>query len=281
MTTSLVSQWPRKRDLFGVGVSVTNYDQAVDAIFDAAVNERGGVATFLAVHGIVSAATNREFRQSVNRCDIVAPDGQPVRWALNYFHQAALADRVYGPEIMRRVCERCEKQGLSIFLCGSTRPVLALLASRLRELFPNLKLAGVESPPFRPMTPAENDELCTASTKAAPPSSSSASVSRARKLSPISIAKKSAPSSFASAPPSISTPETKKPPPNSCSATASNGSSVSPRNPNASGKGISSPTASSSGWSGLTPSSASLVAASVVWSEHRHDRRRGHPFRRL
>ncbi len=160
MTTSLVSQWPRKRDLFGVGVSVTNYDQAVDAIFDAAVNERGGVATFLAVHGIVSAATNREFRQSVNRCDIVAPDGQPVRWALNYFHQAALADRVYGPEIMRRVCERCEKQGLSIFLCGSTRPVLALLASRLRELFPNLKLAGVESPPFRPMTPAENDELC-------------------------------------------------------------------------------------------------------------------------
>jgi len=27
-------------------------------------------------------------------------------------------------------------------------------------MFPDLKLAGVESPPFRPMTPAENDALC-------------------------------------------------------------------------------------------------------------------------
>src|ERR1700728_1016239 len=132
MTTNIPFEWPRKRDLFGVGVSVTSYDEAVNAVMDAAVAGRGGVATFLAVHGIVTAATNREFRQRVNRCQIVAPDGQPVRWALNYFHNAELNDRVYGPEIMRRVCERCSQKGLSIFLCGSTRPVLALLASRLK-----------------------------------------------------------------------------------------------------------------------------------------------------
>jgi N-acetylglucosaminyldiphosphoundecaprenol N-acetyl-beta-D-mannosaminyltransferase len=160
MTTYLPFEWPRKRDLFGVGVSVTNYDETVDSIMSAASAGRGGVATFLAVHGIVSAVMDREYRQCVNRCQIVGPDGQPVRWALNRFHRAQLGDRVYGPEIMWRICKRCEEQGLSIFLCGSTRPVLALLASRFREAFPNLKLAGIESPPFRPMTPVENDELC-------------------------------------------------------------------------------------------------------------------------
>src|SRR5579872_107620 len=153
-------RWPVKRDLFGVNVSPTSYDEAMEAIIAAGANRSGGVATFLAVHGIVSAATNEEYRERVNRCQIVAPDGQPVKWALNMFHSAGLTDRVYGPEMMRRVGERCEKEGLSIFLCGSTPQVLALLASRLREMFPNLILAGVESPPFRPMTPAENDALC-------------------------------------------------------------------------------------------------------------------------
>jgi exopolysaccharide biosynthesis WecB/TagA/CpsF family protein len=156
------SVWPEKRDLFGVRVSPTSYEQATEAIMTAAREQRGGVATFLAVHGIVSAATNETYRQSVNRSQIVAPDGQPVRWALNYFHDANLQDRVYGPEMMRRVCQRCAEEGLSIYLCGSTGPVLAMLASRLREMFPDLKVAGVYSPPFRPMTPAENDELCAA-----------------------------------------------------------------------------------------------------------------------
>jgi len=160
MQTEPSFHWPIKKDLFGVSVSPTNYEQALDSIMQAAAQGRGGVATFLAVHGIVSAATNDEYRQSVNRCQIVAPDGQPVRWAINYFHDANLQDRVYGPEMMRRVCQRCAEEGQSIFLCGSTTPVLALLASRLREMFPDLKLAGVYSPPFRPMTPYENDELC-------------------------------------------------------------------------------------------------------------------------
>ena len=160
MSSGVAFSWPPKRELFGVEVSVTNYEQAVDAVMEAAAEGRGGVATFLAVHGIVTAATDCEFRRQVNRCQMVAPDGQPVRWALNFFHAAGLTDRVYGPEIMRRVCRRCEQKGLSVLLCGSTRPVLALLASRLRETFPDLKLAGVESPPFRPMTPAENDALC-------------------------------------------------------------------------------------------------------------------------
>jgi N-acetylglucosaminyldiphosphoundecaprenol N-acetyl-beta-D-mannosaminyltransferase len=160
MQTTTSFHWPMKKDLFGVSVSPTTYDQATDAIMQAAVEGRGGVATFLAVHGIVSAATNEEYRESVNRCQIVAPDGQPVRWALNYFHESNLQDRVYGPEMMRRVCERCAQQGLSIFLCGSTLQVLALLASRLREMFPEIKFAGVYSPPFRPMTAYENDELC-------------------------------------------------------------------------------------------------------------------------
>jgi N-acetylglucosaminyldiphosphoundecaprenol N-acetyl-beta-D-mannosaminyltransferase len=161
IATIPTSQWPPKQDLFGVRVSATCYEEAVEAIIHSAAAGNGGVATFLAVHGIVSATTNAEYRERVNRCQIVAPDGQPVRWAMNFFNSAGLSDRVYGPEIMRRVCQRCEQDGLSVFFCGSTPPVLALLAYRMREMFPELIIAGVASPPFRPMTTSENDALCT------------------------------------------------------------------------------------------------------------------------
>jgi N-acetylglucosaminyldiphosphoundecaprenol N-acetyl-beta-D-mannosaminyltransferase len=153
-------RWPLKRDLFGVNVSATHYEEAVEAIIQSATAGTGGVATFLAVHGIVSATTNAEYRERVNRCQIVAPDGQPVKWAMNFFNGSGLTDRVYGPEILRRVCKRCEQAGLSVFFCGSTPQVLALLASRTRELYPDLVIAGVESPPFRQMTIEENDAIC-------------------------------------------------------------------------------------------------------------------------
>ncbi len=123
MASDIPFHWPKKRSLFGVEVSVTCYCEVVDAVIAAAQSGRGGVATFLAVHGIVSAATDPEFGRRVNACQIVAPDGQPVRWALNFFHHAGLADRVYGPQVMRLVCRRCAELGLSVFLCGSTPQV--------------------------------------------------------------------------------------------------------------------------------------------------------------
>src|ERR1700722_3850371 len=90
MATDLPLSWPSKKDLFGVGVSATTYRDAVDSIINAATEGRGGVATFLAVHGIVSAVLDEQYRQRVNRCQIVAPDGQPVRWALNFFQRTHL-----------------------------------------------------------------------------------------------------------------------------------------------------------------------------------------------
>ncbi len=160
MASDVPFHWPTKKNLFGVEVSITRYQEVVDAVMGAAVNGQGGVATFLAVHGIVSAVTDSEFRRRVNACQIVGPDGQPVRWAMNFFHKAGLEDRVYGPRVMWLVCQRCAELGLSIFLCGSTPVVLALLASSLREMFPDLRIAGADSPPFRPLSAEENDALC-------------------------------------------------------------------------------------------------------------------------
>src|SRR5207237_690294 len=91
-------RWPRKFDLFGVGVSATTYDEAKAVILQAAAQGVPGVVSCHAVHAIVTASRDPALRDKVNTFELVTPDGQPVRWALNLLHGAGLSDRVYGPE---------------------------------------------------------------------------------------------------------------------------------------------------------------------------------------
>ena len=39
-----------------------------------------------------------------SRSSFALPSVQPVRWALNLLHKAGLRERVYGPELMFRLC---------------------------------------------------------------------------------------------------------------------------------------------------------------------------------
>src|SRR5580658_6085364 len=135
MSSATAPAWPAKKNLFGVQVSATRYQEVVRTVIAAAQRRQRGVVTCLAVHGIVTAAVDAQYGGRVNQCDIVAPDGQPVRWALNFFHNSRLNDRVYGPETMRLLCQEAAAAGVSIHLCGSTLAVLDQLEARLVEMF--------------------------------------------------------------------------------------------------------------------------------------------------
>lgn len=145
----LAFAWPRKFDVFGVGISATSYNEAEAVILQAAKARRSATVTHLSSHGLTMAARDERFREVVNSFDIAAPDGQPVRWSLKWFHKQAIPDRCYGPELMIRLCRSAAKQGVSIYLYGSSPEVLELLSANLRKDCPGLVIAGVESPPFR------------------------------------------------------------------------------------------------------------------------------------
>ena len=78
-----------------------------------------------------------------------------MRWALNRLYKTNLADRVYGPFLMQRVCERAAADGLSIFLFGSDTETLAMLSTALQHRHPSLRIAGTRPSRFRPATEAE------------------------------------------------------------------------------------------------------------------------------
>ena len=148
--------WPRKYNIFGVNVSATTYEEALNLIISAAQKRIPAIVTHLPVHGLVLTSRDPSLQAKVNCFNIVAPDGQPVRWALKVLFKRKLPDRVYGPELMIRLCKSAAEIGIAIFLFGSYPHVVGQLRKNLVKKFPSLQVAGVESPPFRPLTSEED-----------------------------------------------------------------------------------------------------------------------------
>jgi N-acetylglucosaminyldiphosphoundecaprenol N-acetyl-beta-D-mannosaminyltransferase len=148
-----------KRNLLGVAVSVCDYEGATARIIAAAEEGRPFSVSCAAVHGIMTAALDPVHRHRMNHFAMVTPDGQPVRWALDLLHKAALPDRVYGPNLTLHVAEAAAAAGLPIYLYGSEARVVATLAEQLEKRFPGLQVAGWEPSRFAEAGPDECDAI--------------------------------------------------------------------------------------------------------------------------
>jgi N-acetylglucosaminyldiphosphoundecaprenol N-acetyl-beta-D-mannosaminyltransferase len=144
-----------KKNLLGVAVNAIDYDYAVDRILNDAKAGRRCATTALAVHGVMTGALNREHRYRLNSFDLVTPDGQPVRWALNLLYGTKLSDRVYGPKMTLLVCQRAAREKVPIYLYGSKPDVLEKLQRQLREICPGIEIAGAQPSEFRLLTTEE------------------------------------------------------------------------------------------------------------------------------
>jgi len=148
-----------KHSVLGVLVDAVDYEAAVQKIIEAARNGKPYGVSALAVHGVMTGVMNKEHLWRLNNLELVVPDGQPVRWALNLLYKTGLPDRVYGPKLMLEVCAAAEKEGLPIFLYGSRSHVLERLVANLKERFPHLQIAGAMPSFFRTLTPQERYDV--------------------------------------------------------------------------------------------------------------------------
>jgi len=92
----------------------------------------------------------------------------PIVWGVNLLGER-LPNRVYGPELMRRYCDRSARDGHRVWLYGGrNQGALVQLALNLRQHHPGLRIVGGYSPPFRPLTDEEDEEICKQINEAKP-----------------------------------------------------------------------------------------------------------------
>jgi N-acetylglucosaminyldiphosphoundecaprenol N-acetyl-beta-D-mannosaminyltransferase len=148
-----------KRDLLGVPIALVDYERAMD-VMDAMIARREpGYVCAVPVHPLMVARHDAEMRAALMGATMAVPDGKPLVWALSLLGDR-LPDRVYGPELTARYCARAARQGHRIWLYGAETPeALEELVEILERRYPGIAIAGGWSPPHRPLTSAEEDEV--------------------------------------------------------------------------------------------------------------------------
>ena len=148
-----------KRNVLGVLIDAVDYETAVGFVFECVRQKRGAIISALAVHGVMTGKLDPEHRFRLNNFDLLVPDGQPVRWVLNWLYGTNLRDRVYGPTLMQKICDRAATDGTPIYLYGSTKTILTSLVASLRENFPGIRIVGSEPSAFRKLSPDERTAI--------------------------------------------------------------------------------------------------------------------------
>jgi N-acetylglucosaminyldiphosphoundecaprenol N-acetyl-beta-D-mannosaminyltransferase len=147
-----------RAEILGVDLAVTDYERTMDWM-DEIVRRRDRVCvTAAAVHLVMVAREDPEIRRAVDRA-LAVPDGVPLVWALRALGHPE-ASRVYGPDLMAAYCARSAQTGTTMFLYGGrSDEALAMLTEALLARYPGLRIVGGWSPPFRPLSAAEQDEV--------------------------------------------------------------------------------------------------------------------------
>jgi N-acetylglucosaminyldiphosphoundecaprenol N-acetyl-beta-D-mannosaminyltransferase len=145
--------------LLDVPLTLVDYAGTLDWIDDAVAARHRGYVCVAAVHTVMACREDAELRAAVLASDLTVPDGQPLVWALNALGHE-LPDRVYGPTLMDRAAARAARSGQRWYLYGGRdAAALAQLRRRLEARHPGLTIAGGYSPPFRPLSAAEEADV--------------------------------------------------------------------------------------------------------------------------
>lgn len=145
--------------VLGVPIAVATMDEVVGLVNHwVAHPTRSRLVTFTNVHMVVEASLHAPFKRILHEMDLNCPDGFPVFW-LTRQQCGERVEKVSGPDFMETFCSQSGKLGHRHFFYGGAPGVAQETADALQRRFSDLQVAGVFSPPFRPLSDEENDAV--------------------------------------------------------------------------------------------------------------------------
>jgi len=123
--------------------------------------------TVTGFHGIWEAYRDVRLRHILNSADLWIADGiAPVLVA----RLRGIRDvpRIPGADLMEAFFQLADGEGYGSFFYGDTDATLAELRNSVQQRFPGHRICGTYSPPFRPLTLAEDEDVVQVINAAAP-----------------------------------------------------------------------------------------------------------------
>lgn len=147
---------PSKK-ILSTKINLATYNSVVDYTI---INAKQGNRKFItasAVHLIMESHDQPSVRKALDKANIITPDGVPLVWSLNLLG-AKNQRRVYGPELMLRICLAASHEGIPVGLYGGMANHMNALKNNLYKNSQHLKINYANSPPFRLPTKEEEQK---------------------------------------------------------------------------------------------------------------------------
>ena len=154
-------------DILGVKVSTIDYAETLSAISSIISSKKRDYICVCNVHMIMECQKDERLLKGINKAILVVPDGMPLVW-LSRFHGHKLKDRVYGPTLMKMLCELSTEKKWKIFLLGGLARTTERLKKKLEIYYPHIKVVGNVDTPNRPLGNRENKNVIKIINKAKP-----------------------------------------------------------------------------------------------------------------
>ncbi len=148
---------PFTNRILGVNIAVTNMQDTIELILSQIDELKGKFICLSNVHTTVMSDKDEEYRKIQNAAFLALPDGSPLA-LLQRLRGYKGAEQVAGPDLMPALWKATENTGISHYFYGSSQETIDALKAQLQRRYPGLSIAGMEAPPFRPLTKEEDQE---------------------------------------------------------------------------------------------------------------------------
>ncbi len=131
----------RSVEILGVRVDDVTLDETLDVVEDFIASGGPHAVVTTNTEFVMAAQRDEEFRSILNAADLSIPDGVGLIWGLRLLG-TRIREHVRGTDTVERLMERAAAKGYSVFLLGAAEGVAAAAADKLKERYPQLRVAG-------------------------------------------------------------------------------------------------------------------------------------------
>jgi N-acetylglucosaminyldiphosphoundecaprenol N-acetyl-beta-D-mannosaminyltransferase len=110
------------------------------------------------LHYAMLTSQESRLKEVNDKAAFIVADGMPLVWASRWRSQR-LPQRVAGADLVPALCEQAARRGQRVFFLGGAPGIADEAARRMGERCPGQQVAGVEVPPFRTLSAAEEQAM--------------------------------------------------------------------------------------------------------------------------
>lgn len=145
-------------NILGVDIAAIDMEWLVDYLDSNIGSLSGDYICVSNVHTTVTAYEDPEYLKVQNGGIMAIPDGGPLS-SVGQRRGFKNMKRTTGPSLMGEIFRISAEKGYRHYFYGSTDQTLEKLYAALIDGYPGIQIAGMYSPPFRPMTENEDKAI--------------------------------------------------------------------------------------------------------------------------